>query len=70
MKDKEISKVNGFVNKENKSNILNNSNSDKKEYIYKEFLKMGVSIINSVVIGILIIIVGIVFILVCKFRKI
>lgn len=64
VKDKETSKPNGLANK------TNNSNTDKKEYTYKELPKTGVSTTNSAAIGILMILTGTVLTLVRKFRKI
>ncbi|AHZ52037.1 thermolysin [Bacillus thuringiensis serovar kurstaki str. YBT-1520] len=70
VKDKETSKPNGLANKTNNNNISNNSNTDKKEYTYKELPKTGVSTTNSAAIGILMIIAGTVLTLIRKFRKI
>ncbi|WP_142388418.1 immunoglobulin-like domain-containing protein, partial [Bacillus thuringiensis] len=70
VKDKETSKPNGLANKTNSNSISNNSNTDKKEYTYKELPKTGVSTTNSAAIGILMIITGTVLTLIRKFRKI
>ncbi|MEH7648891.1 immunoglobulin-like domain-containing protein, partial [Bacillus toyonensis] len=66
VKDKDTSKANGLANN---SNISNNSNSDKKEYTYKELPKTGASTTNSAVMGMLMVIAGTVLTLIRKFRK-
>ncbi|WP_436866458.1 M4 family metallopeptidase [Bacillus fungorum] len=67
VKDKDIEKANGLANN---TNISNNSNSDKKEFTYKELPNTGVSTTNSAAMGIWMVIAGTVLTLVRKFRKI
>ncbi|MFJ8216367.1 M4 family metallopeptidase [Bacillus cereus] len=70
VKDKDTSKAKGITNNSNNGNIPNNSNSDKKEFTYKELPNTGASETNSTAMGIWMIIVGTVLTLVRKFRKI
>ncbi|WP_237981837.1 M4 family metallopeptidase [Bacillus thuringiensis] len=70
VKDKDTSKAKGITNNSNNGNIPNNSNSDKKEFTYKELPNTGASETNSTALGIWMIIVGTVLTLVRKFRKI
>ena len=67
VKDKDIEKANGLANN---TNISNNSNSDKKEFTYKELPNTGASTTNSAAMGIWMVIAGTVLTLVRKFRKI
>lgn len=66
VKDKDISKANGLTNN---NSIPNNSNSDKKESIYKELPNTGASTTNSATMGIWMVIAGTVLTFIRKFRK-
>ncbi|MGN5653056.1 M4 family metallopeptidase [Bacillus sp. Brlt_9] len=67
---KVLVKDKGITNNSNNGNIPNNSNSDKKEFTYKELPNTGASETNSTAMGIWMIIVGTVLTLVRKFRKV
>ncbi|HDR7915406.1 TPA: M4 family metallopeptidase [Bacillus wiedmannii] len=70
VKDKDTSKAKGLTNNSNNGNILNSSNSDKKESTYKELPNTGASTTNSATMGIWMVIAGAVLALVRKFRRI